>query len=139
MEATATTQKTRAELRAELKSGLPQFYGTENYYGHWLGLVYTDGVQYLAETAGAYWLIDAIASWQRELLCGKLAPEIKDGLKNYQFWTLKVNEATQSAELTCEYDTGVEVCKQKIPFTDFPLPEIKIWVEGGVILLPSEH
>ena len=45
------------------ESDLSQFIGTENYYRHWTGHgVYTDGVKYLAEKAGAYWLIDAILS-----------------------------------------------------------------------------
>ena len=37
----------------------------------------------------------------------------------------------------------VGIAEQAIPFTDFPLPEIKLYVEGGpeqpVLLLPSEH
>ncbi len=129
------TEEQKAEL---LQANLSQFIGTENYYKHPWGLVYTDGVQYLAETAGAYWLLDAIASWQPELFSGKLQPEIEEGLKAYQFWTLKVNEDS-SAVLTCEYDTGVEVAKQEIPYTDFPLPNCGIWVERGVMLLPTEH
>lgn len=44
---------------------LSPFTGTEHWYKHWLGgLLYTDGVKYVADQAGAYWLIDAIASYQ---------------------------------------------------------------------------
>ena len=35
-------------------SDLEQFIGTENYYQHPLGLLYTDGVQYMAEKGGAH-------------------------------------------------------------------------------------
>ena len=28
---------------------------------------------------------------------------------------------------------------QEIHYTDFPLDEITIWVEGNIVLLPSEH
>ncbi len=42
---------------------LAQFTGTEQYYKHLGGLVYTDGVKYLAEKAGSYWLLDIIASY----------------------------------------------------------------------------
>ncbi len=38
-----------------------QFTGSENWYKHWLGIVYTDGVKWLHETLQCYWLIDEIA------------------------------------------------------------------------------
>jgi len=28
---------------------------------------------------------------------------------------------------------------QAIPYTDFPLEEMKIWVQNGVMMLPSEY
>ncbi len=43
-----------------LEDELEQFYGTEKWYRHFTGLVYTDGIKYLAENAGAYWLIDLV-------------------------------------------------------------------------------
>ena len=44
---------------------LDQFSSTENYYSNKnYPFLYTDGVKYLAKN-GAYWLLDAIASWQR--------------------------------------------------------------------------
>jgi len=51
--------------KLELQKGLAGFSGTEAY--HRLSplhgkLVCTDGVKYLADKAGAFWLIDAIAS-----------------------------------------------------------------------------
>jgi hypothetical protein len=44
---------------------LSQFYGTENYYKTFLfnpHLKHTDGVQYFAENAGAFWFLDIIAT-----------------------------------------------------------------------------
>ena len=59
---------------------LAQFTGTSTYFKHWTRkIVYTDGVQYLAEQAGAYWLVDLIASYQ--LLCDER-----------QYWTLKIED-----------------------------------------------
>ena len=42
---------------------LAQFTGTERWYRHGLvrNVTYTDGVRYVADTAGAYWLIDIVA------------------------------------------------------------------------------
>jgi hypothetical protein len=52
------------DLRPEV---LRQFNGTENWYRHGLirNVAYTDGAQYVAEHAGAYWLLDIIAIAQR--------------------------------------------------------------------------
>lgn len=58
--------------------------------------------------------------------------------EDFQVWRLAVNDG--SAVLTC--DTGEElpaIHREEIAFTDFPLETIDIWVEGGMILLPSEH
>lgn len=112
---------------------LHQFTGTGNYYRHPLGIVYTDGVQYLAQEAGAYWLIDAIASWQ-------IDPVILNDwmLQEIQFWKLQVN-SDNSAVLSCERDTDDVVLTQDIPFTDFPLESIKLYLNHKVLMLPSEY
>jgi hypothetical protein len=117
---------------------LDQFSSTENYYSNKnYPFLYTDGVKYLAEN-GAYWLLDAIASWQSET-------KIKDNfdLKQLQIWKLKVNP-DQSAILICERDTDEPVITQKIPLTDFPIPGITLYLcdmgnVRGVLILPSEY
>ena len=114
-----------------LSAELGQFIGTTNYYKHWLGIKYTDGVQYLAEKVGAYWLIDAIASYKRS--------------EPFQVWTLAQGPDGKGAVLSMVEDTGQPVkVSQDIPFTDFPfneLPEpmIKLYLIDGVLLLPSEY
>ena len=107
------------------KADLAQFIGTTQYFKHWLpGLVYTDGVKYLAETGGAYWLINAIASYRRQ--------------EQFQVWTLTV--ADRSAVLTMVEDTGQpEIVRQEIEYTDFPLDEITLYLIDGVLLLTSEY
>jgi hypothetical protein len=122
---------------------LNQFTGTEHYYRSAINrdVVYTDGVQYLAEKAGAYWLIDKIASLQREKTI-----RADRMLNDMQFWTLRV--VGHGATLICERDSNNVAYEEKIEWTDFPLPEVKLWVaptamEDGkeirVIYLPSEH
>jgi hypothetical protein len=126
---------------SEIRQGMAGFSGTEAY--HRLSklhgrLVCTDGVAWLAENAGAYWLIDAIASYQPQ--CAKDA-----ALRGIQFWTLKVVD--KSAVLSCERDEGDVAITQEIGRTDFPLDEVKLWVEAGAVgekpcmvcLLPNEH
>jgi len=115
------------------ETDLTQFTGTSQWYKHHLGLLYTDGVRYLAEQGGAYWLLDAIASWQ-------LQPVVQQDqlLQSIQFWKLTVNEDC-SARLICERDQGDVAITQDIPFTDFPLREVRLYCQQGVLLLPSEY
>lgn len=115
-----------------LKQDLSQFTGTLNYYRHWLRLVYTDGVKYLADEGGAYWLIDAIASYQTRTF-------LKDPmLQQFQHWKLTVHP-NQTATLICERDTNDVVLTQEIDFTDFPLSEIRLYLVTGVLMLTSEY
>lgn len=111
---------------------LRQFSGSETWYRHSLNrnVLYTEGVQYLAEQGGAYWLLDAIAIPQTQVRA--VAAE------EFQVWTLKVNPDS-SALLTCDDGNGHVVYDQLIPFTDFPLPEVKLYFCNDVIMLPGEY
>jgi hypothetical protein len=53
---------TRPPTPEELHRHLAQFSGTERYYRIHPGLLATDGAKYLADEAGAYWLLDIIWS-----------------------------------------------------------------------------
>ncbi len=114
------------------RNDLNQFSGTGEHYKHWLKVfTYTDGVKYLADRANAHWLIDAIASHQPPLLRDEM-------LKEFQIWRLIVNE-DKTAKLVCERDTEDVVLTQDIPFTDFPLLEVKLFLVARVLMLPSEY
>lgn len=115
------------------EASLVQFIGSETFYQHSFGIRYTEGVKYMADHGGAYWLIDAIASWQSD-------PQVCNDqmLQEIQFWKLTVNE-DRSATLTCERDEGDIAITQEIPFTDFPLREIRLYCQQGIVLLPSEY
>jgi hypothetical protein len=111
-----------------LEQDLAQFTGTENYYKYIFGLKLTDGVKYLAEKGKCFWIMDIIASYQSKLS------------KNpFQLWELIV-ASDKSAIITCREDTETKILvKQKIPWTDFEMTNIKIYVIDGVVLLPSEY
>lgn len=110
---------------------LDQFTGSEHWYRHPLAphITYTDGAQHVAETGGAYWLLDAIVSHQ-------CVHSVRN--EPFQVWTLKVEE-DRSAMLSCKDGDGYVVAVQKIAYTDFPLPEIELWLQNDVIFLPSEY
>lgn len=111
-----------------LKEELNNFTGTEHHFAHWSGMLkYTDGITYLQQEGGCYWLIDAIASYQ---LNWQTVP--------FQVWTLKAKDS--KGILTMKEDTGMpELVKQEIPYTDFPMEEVQVWVIDGVCILPSEY
>ena len=115
------------------ESDLAQFSGTDNWYEHQSRMLYTDGVKFMAERGGAYWLIDAIASYQRDRRI-----RTNHMLLEFQLWELKVKD--NKATLTLRTDTGEPATiTQRIPYTDFPLESIKLYVENNTLLLPSEH
>jgi hypothetical protein len=116
----------------ELDTALRQFIGTTQHYAHWTSrITFTIGVHFLAEKAGAYWLIDLIASHQDRRL----------SKEEFQIWTLTVNRDKRPiAVSTCQADTGEPVLRrQLIEYTDFPMPTIKLWLIKGVLMLPSEY
>jgi hypothetical protein len=87
-------------------------------------------------------LIDAIASYQRDRrITGNRL------LRDLQFWELTVRDG--AGLLTCVADAGLPpAITQAIAFTDFPLSEVRVWVERGsvdgvteimVAMLPSER
>lgn len=113
------------------EADLRQFTGTETWYRHPLArkVLYTDGVQHVAEKGEAYWLIDILAFAQT-------IPAV--AAESFQFWILTVHP-DPAATLACEDGNSKVVHTQEIPFTDFPLPAIKLYVTDNVILLPSEY
>jgi hypothetical protein len=134
---TTTTKLNPNALQQELNA----FSGSDCVYRHpFERLVYTEGVKFLADHAGAYWLIDALASYQSRRTVREL---------EIQFWRLKRDAKGDGAVLTCSYDiehgepVTVKV-RQVIKYTDFPLPSIKLYVipngDGTVTcLLPGEY
>jgi hypothetical protein len=109
------------------KADLNQFTGTEQYYRHWLkGIVYTDGVKFVAESAGAFWLLDIVASYQ---------PVDAE----FQVWRLQKEGDAYS--VVCTDGNDNVLLKQDIPYTDFPadLMPFELWYQNNVIFLPSEN
>ena len=118
-------------MNIEALNNLNQFTGGGDQYKYNFRLLITEGVHFLCENAQCYWLIDAIGSYQAQL-------RKSQRLQEFQVWELVVDNKT--ALLTCREDSDCDpVVTQRIPYTDFPLPKIVLWVEGCVVLLPSEH
>lgn len=138
------SQSHPSQKAAILLAELRQFTGDLERDGHPLNrrLLYTPGVQFLAESAGAYWLIDAVASWlgTPEYRAAVTADCRVDDL---HFWKLTVRE-NRSATLSARVDSDVNpFIVQEIPFTDFCLESIDLWCgfdgQHYTLYLPSEH
>lgn len=123
-----TTSLNKISLITELQ----QFTGTEYYYNHQVGnlkMFLTDGTKYLAEKAQCYWLMDLILSYQYKSLME---------IESFQVWKLK-KQADRSWIITCTDGNDKALAEQVIQFSDFPLPEISIWLVDSVAMLPSEY
>ena len=113
------------------QADLYNFTGTEHYYKHPLFPRYkfTDGVAYLVESGMCLWLLTMILS---------LSPTVEKKVKGFAQWKFKVNP-DKTGILTCENGNEKIVLREEINYTDFPLQEITLWMEGDVLILPSEH
>jgi hypothetical protein len=120
------------ENEKQIKSELSQFIGTTTYYRHTGGIVLTDGAKYLADRAGAYWLMDVVASWQS---AKKVACE------RFQLW--KITVENNKGTVVAQDGDGKELVRQEIPYTDFPLRSQKLYLvkdeKYRVLMLPSEY
>lgn len=119
------------KIYEKLQQSLNQFICTNNYKRHSKFIAYTDGVSFLAEQANAYWLIDLYAS--------HLIKEIHKEI----FTCLKLRTNIYSAEIVINDGNNNLLAKQKINYTDFPLPNITLyscWSNNyWVLMLPSEY
>jgi len=102
----------------ELLANLSQFTGTTQWYKHPLfpNFRHTDGIHYLAENAGAYWLIDYVYSYQLE-------SDFRG--QSFQTWKLKIDE-NQKAFVTVDDGNKNIIREMEIPYTDFPLNEFTV-------------
>ena len=108
---------------------LAQFIGTENYYSNpFYSTVYTDGVKHVAETCGAYWLIDKICL---------------EHPKHQPFLAITFSQGETPYTGLLSYSDGNEhLITYKIDFTDFPfneLSQVQFYLTEGVLMLRSEY
>src|ERR1035438_8535487 len=117
----------------EFRNTLAAFTGTAAYYLHKLpngiSIKLTDGCQFVREFAagGAYWLYDLILSYQMDLKTFE-----------FQVWKLTKQE-NESWLIQCTNGNSKVLAEQMIPYSDFPIDSIEIWLIDGIALLPTEY
>lgn len=119
----------------EIQIALSEFRGTEQYHKHLFPgrspILLTDGCKFIRDRCNAYWLFDAILSYQQDQRLRGI---------NFQVWELRQLSKDLTWQLTCREDAGKKpVITQAIEYSDFPLDYLKIWVIDKVALLPSEY
>jgi len=113
----------------EIEENLIQFTGTEHYYKHPFGIMITDGVKYLADSAESWWLIDIVASYQFD-----------EKIKQEEFQVFKLSVKPDKTALVEISDGNKNVlATQDIDYTDFPLTEVELWCIQKICILPNEY
>lgn len=125
----AATMNTKKKLDPAI---MAQFNGSETFYRYGLAgdVLFTEGVKYVVDTAGGYWLLDIIC------ITNIYEPKIRG--EEFQLWTLSVWE-NSTGYVTCDDGNGNVVYEQALNLTDFPSPGIKLYFCNGTILLPNEY
>lgn len=113
----------------ELNEKLVSYTGTEQYWGHFSGGNFTDGIKAMAELVGGFWLIDMVMSHQME-------KSVKD--EEFQVWILTVKDNTGLLIMKVDTDEPILV-KEEIDYTLFPEGTFSFYFIGGVMLLKSEY
>lgn len=120
-----------------LGAQLARFHGSATRTRHALvpSVHMTEGVVFLAHSAGAHWLTDAIASYVHDERARQ---------EEFQVWRLVVDASTHTGLLTMTNgNSDVAIVTQELDYTDFPLAEITVWLvrESAcwIMLLPSEY
>lgn len=124
----------------EIETVLPQFIGTTEWYRYspqlFPRVLLTEGTKYIADSCQAYWLMDALSSY---------TPRIARHNQTFAVALLTMNgEDAATLDITDDIPANFVYAKQKIEYTDFPLPRgIKLFIarngEDWVIMLPSEY
>lgn len=113
---------------------LSGFTGSDTFTRHALNrkMVYTEGVTFFANKAGAYWFLDIVAT---ELM------QLQD---KQPFIVVHLRVADNKAVIVCddggqEGNDEVEIYRRAIDFTDCPAGDWKFWLTDNTLLLPSEY
>jgi uncharacterized membrane protein len=92
-------------------------------------VAYTAGIKFMADEAGAHWLVNEIAVAQR-------LQHMTD--EQFQVWKLDVFRNNQ-ALLTCYNEKASTIYRKRIDYTDFPFDEVSIFCVRAIIMLPREY
>lgn len=115
--------------------------GCNEYYRHppSRGFVYTDGVKEVADVAGAYWLLDILATEGVKAIR-------EDQIANnggLVVFTIQVNDSNNAHLSLSSDDCSPDLWKQYVGYTDFPEGTWKFFLQYDgthvICILPTEY
>ena len=119
----------------QLLDELHNFYCTEHYHRTNPGLLVTDGVKFLADNAGCYWLLDMVWSYM---------PVLRKSRDT--FFVVRyagTPGASGLFSITDDIPANQTYATQTVEYTDFQLDEIVLYLsateEEFVLMLRSEY
>lgn len=114
----------------QLQAALCGFTGSEQFYRMYPNVIITEGVKFLCDQAGAYWLIDCLYSFQT---IRRVARE------PFQVLDLAVNLEKRTGLITLTDGNDQELHRQALEYTNFPLRAIKLYYTDQTAMLPWEY
>lgn len=106
------------------------FIGSEEFYRIYPNVIITEGVKFLCEQAKCFWLIDCIYSYQT----------IKNVvIEPFQVIDLTVDQEKSTGLIVVTDGNEVELTRQELEYTDFPLSKIRLYYTDRTVLLPREY
>lgn len=109
---------------------LDGFIGSEEFYRIYPNVTITEGVKFLCEEAKCFWLIDCIYSYQT---IKKVAAE------PFQIIDLTIDPEKPKGLIVVTDGNEVELTRQELDYTNFPLPKIRLYYTDNTVLLPREY
>jgi len=101
-------------------------HGTQDYWKHPSGLLYTDSVKDFAEEHGSYWTLDVVGSYLPVLRKHSFLIVFFDVDKDH--CTFHVREDVHEPDVVYQY----------IPFTDMTV-SLKLYLVDGILMFPSDY
>lgn len=129
-EDTAPTPPASNPQSEALRAELANYYGSEHSYPHSLvrDTSYTDGARAFFQKAGAYWLLDILAT----------EPAIRRQGQEFAAVTLLVGSDAK-AVISVTDGNDNEVFRRDLTFTTCPPGTWKFFIQNRTIMLPSEY
>ena len=119
-----------------LKEQLSQFNGSQQIFTLPLCRTrYTEGIQFLAQSANAFWLLTDTSVMGKSLQ--DKSRFITIDFKRYS--PSEVETHGHDAAITYTDGNGTVLALQQYHFTDFPLEQIRLFFVDNTLLLPSEY
>jgi hypothetical protein len=104
----------------------PHFFGTETWWKHPYGFLYTDSLMDFCEKHKAYWTLDVVGSYMSIF-------------NDFSFLVLYFDVEESHCRFYAREDTGLpNVVEQFIEYTDLDV-SIKLYLEEKVLMFPSDH